>query len=62
MVSIEKKKRVQMHLDNARRHAVTACRFVETRMAAREIKDAVADLTQAIKLLAESLNNRQELY
>jgi hypothetical protein len=62
MVSLEKKKRVQMHLENARRHAVTACRFAETRFAAREIKDAVADLTQAIELLADSLNERRELF
>jgi hypothetical protein len=62
VVSIEKKKRVQLHLENARKHAVTACRFADTQMAAREIKDAVADLSQAIELLTESLDQRREFY
>ena len=62
MVSSEKKKRFRMHLDNAQRHAQSACRFNESRMAAREMQAAIAGLSQAVEVLAETLDRRPELY
>lgn len=62
MVSAEKKKLIRMHLENARQHSQSACRFGETRMAAREIQAAIADVSLAVEVLAEALNRRPELF
>jgi hypothetical protein len=62
VVAIEKKKLLRVHLDEARRHADSACRFENTPLAAREIKESLAHMTTAIELLADVLNNRPELY
>jgi len=51
-----------MHLESAKRHASIACRFNDVRFATREIKDAVTDLTSAIELLTDTLNDRRDLF
>ncbi|MGD0091216.1 MAG: hypothetical protein ABSE73_14965 [Planctomycetota bacterium] len=53
---------MRTRLENVRRHADKACSFERPVLAAREIKEALAELSQAVELLAETLNERPEMY
>lgn len=62
MVGCETKRLLRTRLENVRRHADKACSFERPVLAAREIKEALAELSQAVELLAETLNERPEMY